>query len=219
MSDHDLSRGYWLRVASLQRSESDLHSSDASRSSGPSGSWQEASLQDSGSEEEPAGATEHLAPCRTRRAHAAVWWEPGLRCRSAKARTYPAVSSGDGSQKRQRTGEQQQAYPVEAAAAAAAGRRPAAVSMATSPVESSSRMGDAHLISMGALKMERRIGSGGSGSTYLAGWCGTKVAVKVIQGTDDSKLSEFRTEVAMLTHLRREIPSPDPQSQTIDYPH
>ena len=52
-----------------------------------------------GSEEEPAPANEHPAPCRTRRAHAAVW-----------------VSSGDGSQKRQCTGEQQQAYPVEAAA-------------------------------------------------------------------------------------------------------
>ena len=95
MSDHDLSRGYWLRVASLQRSESDLHSSDASRSSEPSGSWQEASLQDSGSEEEPAGATEHLAPCRTRRAaRRGLWWEgargrAGLRGWGCRRRAVP----------------------------------------------------------------------------------------------------------------------------------
>ena len=95
MSDHDISRGYWLRVASLQRSESDLHSSDASRSSGPSGSWQEASLQDSGSEEELAGATEHLfTVSHQEAARRGLWWEgargrAGLRGWGCRRRAVP----------------------------------------------------------------------------------------------------------------------------------
>ena len=100
--------------------------------------------------------------------------QTGLRCRvKSKADT---EASGSSSKKKQRT------------------------SGAVSPTPSDS-VEDSHLISMTDLKLERRVGSGGSGSTYLAAWRGAKVAVKVV-GTGTSNLSEWRAEVVTLTRLR-----------------
>jgi len=49
--------------------------------------------------------------------------------------------------------------------------------------------------------LERRVGVGASGTTYLASWRGVNVAVKVA-GNGVSRLSEWKSEVAALTRLR-----------------
>ena len=59
----------------------------------------------------------------------------------------------------------------------------------------------AWLIGLDELKLEKRVGVGSSGTTYLAQWRGAQVAVKVA-GAGINKLGEWRAEVAALTQLR-----------------
>jgi len=56
-------------------------------------------------------------------------------------------------------------------------------------------------IGLDELKLEKRVGVGSSGTTYLAQWRGAQVAVKVA-GAGINKLGEWRAEVAALTQLR-----------------
>lgn len=57
------------------------------------------------------------------------------------------------------------------------------------------------LVGLGELELQRRIGVGSSGTTYLAAWRGATVAVKVA-GSRTNDLSAWRAEVSALVQLR-----------------